>query len=44
MSDFETYCGRIEMPKRDMLIDQLERRLAQRTETEALFTIRWRVV
>lgn len=30
--------------KRDMLIDQLERRLAQRTETEDLFTIRWRVV
>ena len=32
------------MEKRDSLIDQLERRLAQRTETEALFTIRWRVV
>ncbi|MGN6286620.1 MAG: SNF2-related protein [Afipia sp.] len=32
------------MEKRDTLIDQLERRLAQRTETEALFTIRWRVV
>lgn len=30
--------------KRDMLIDQLERRLAQRAETEDLFTIRWRVV
>ncbi len=32
------------MEKRDSLIDQLERRLAQRTETETLFTIRWRVV
>lgn len=32
------------MGKRDSLIDQLERRLAQRTETETLFTIRWRVV
>ena len=32
------------MEKRDSLIDQLERRLAQRTETEPLFTIRWRVV
>ncbi len=32
------------MEKRDSLVDQLERRLAQRTETEALFTIRWRVV
>src|SRR3546814_21050091 len=32
------------MEKRDSLIDQLERRLAQRTATEALFTIRWRVV
>jgi len=32
------------MEKRDSLIDQLERRLAQRTETDALFTIRWRVV
>ena len=32
------------MVKRDSLIDQLERRLAQRTETQALFTIRWRVV
>jgi hypothetical protein len=30
--------------KRDSLIDQLERRLAQRTETEDLFIIRWRVV
>ena len=29
--------------KRDQLIDSLERRLAQRTETEALFTIRWAV-
>jgi len=32
------------MEKRDSLIDQLERRLAQRTEAETLFTIRWRVV
>jgi hypothetical protein len=32
------------MVKRDALIDQLERRLAQRTETETLFTISWRVV
>ena len=32
------------MEKRDGLIDQLERRLVQRTETEPLFTIRWRVV
>jgi SNF2-related domain/Helicase conserved C-terminal domain len=30
--------------KRDGLIDQLERRLAQQTETETLFTIRWQVV
>ena len=29
--------------KRDQLIDSLERRLAQRTETEILFTIRWAV-
>lgn len=32
------------MEKRDSLIDQLERRLAQRTEAQTLFTIRWRVV
>ncbi len=32
------------MVKRDALIDQLERRLAQRTETDTLFTIRWTVV
>jgi ERCC4-related helicase len=32
------------MEKRDSLIDQLERRLAQRTDTETLFSIRWRVV
>lgn len=32
------------MEKRDSLIDQLERRLTQRTETETLFTIHWRVV
>ena len=29
--------------KRDQLIDSLERRLAQRTETKTLFTIRWEV-
>ena len=29
--------------KRDQLIDSLERRLAQRIETETLFTIRWAV-
>jgi hypothetical protein len=32
------------MEKRDQLIDQLEKRLAQRTATETLFTIRWCVV
>ena len=32
------------MEKRDVLIDQLERRLAQRTEAETIFTIRWQVV
>ena len=32
------------MDKRDALIDQLEKRLAQRTATETLFTIRWAVV
>jgi hypothetical protein len=32
------------MDKRDQLIDQLEKRLAQRTDTETLFTIRWAVV
>ncbi len=31
------------MEKRDHLIDQLEKRLAQRTGTETLFTIRWAV-
>ena len=30
--------------KRDGLIDQLEKRLAQRTVTETLFTLRWAVV
>lgn len=30
--------------KRDQLIDQLEQRLAQRTQAETLFTIRWAVV
>ncbi len=32
------------LAKRDQLIDQLEQRLAQRTTTETLFTIRWAVV
>ena len=32
------------MEKRDQLIDQLERRLVQRTTNETLFTIRWSVV
>ena len=31
------------MEKRDALIESLERRLAQRTETESIFTIRWAV-
>ena len=31
------------LEKRDQLIDSLERRLAQRVETETLFTIRWAV-
>lgn len=31
------------MEKRDTLIESLERRLAQRTESETLFTIRWAV-
>jgi hypothetical protein len=31
------------MEKRDALIESLERRLAQRTATETLFTIRWAV-
>ncbi|MCC7011375.1 MAG: DEAD/DEAH box helicase [Planctomycetes bacterium] len=30
--------------KRDVLIDQLEKRLAQRTSAETLFTVRWTVV
>lgn len=30
--------------KRDALIDALEKRMQQKTETTALFTIRWRVV
>jgi exonuclease VII large subunit len=32
------------MEKRDQLVDQLEKRLAQRTATETLFTIGWAVV
>jgi hypothetical protein len=32
------------MEKRDGLIDALERRLAQTTASEPLFTIRWNVV
>jgi len=31
------------MEKRDRLVESLEKRLAQRTETECLFTIRWAV-
>lgn len=31
------------MERRDSLIESLERRLAQHTETDALFTIRWAV-
>ena len=31
------------MEKRDALIESLEQRLAQRTATEALFTIQWAV-
>ncbi|MGH8673130.1 MAG: hypothetical protein ACREVG_02340 [Burkholderiales bacterium] len=31
------------MEKRDHLIESLEKRLAPRTETETLFTIRWAV-
>ena len=31
------------LEKRDQLIDSLEHRMAQRTETETLFTIRWAV-
>jgi hypothetical protein len=31
------------MEKRDQLVDSLERRLAQRTESESLFAIRWAV-
>ena len=31
------------MAKRDSLIESLERRLAQHTATDALFTIRWTV-
>jgi superfamily II DNA/RNA helicase len=31
------------MEKRDQLIESLERRLAQRTDTETVFTIRWAV-
>jgi len=32
------------MEKRDALIDELEKRLVQRTEQETLFMIRWRVI
>ena len=41
------YCGdnlEVVIEQRDQLIDSLERRLAQRTETETLFTIRWVVM
>jgi hypothetical protein len=30
--------------KRDSLIDSLEKRLTQKTETQTLFTIEWAVV
>lgn len=32
------------MSRRDELVDQLERRLAQRTEVEVLFAVRWSVI
>ena len=32
------------MGKHDSLIDALEKRLQQRTESEPLFTIRWQIV
>ncbi|MFH1673362.1 MAG: SNF2-related protein [Pseudomonadota bacterium] len=32
------------MEKRDLLIDALEKRMQQRTESEPLFTVRWQVV
>src|SRR5690606_1703846 len=32
------------LDRRDQLVDQLEKRLAQRTSTETLFSIRWAVV
>jgi hypothetical protein len=32
------------MEKRDTLINALEKRIQQRTESEPLFTIRWTVV
>jgi ERCC4-related helicase len=32
------------MEKRDQLIDELEKRMVQKTEQEELFTIRWKVV
>lgn len=32
------------LEKRDSLIESLEKRLSQRTQTETLFTIRWSVV
>ncbi|HRU08531.1 MAG TPA: ATP-dependent helicase, partial [Thermoanaerobaculia bacterium] len=32
------------MARRDQLIDQLEQRLAQRTTSETLFSIRWAVL
>ncbi len=31
------------MQKRDPFIDQIEKRLAQRTTAETLFTIRWAI-
>ena len=32
------------MEKRDTLIESLERRLSQKSESERLFTIKWAVV
>jgi len=32
------------MEKRDHLVDRLEKRLAQQTETVTLFTIKWEVI
>jgi len=39
----EIFVGDKIMEKRDLLVDQLATRLARRTDTEALFTLRWAV-